>query len=1306
MAERPKLKNTDDIFGSLPKESPRAKKQGASSAFSEKDDGGRPRRSPQANPAKTEAAAMPDPDWDEVPDQPSLPSAQTLADKLMAHDDRRKKLSFEKYEIPKRQPSPQDTAEIETPRARPQPAAQAVMPVPLPPISLPPQTETIRPQTQTETPRSQPKPQPQAQAHVEIARPAPQTPAAPVTFEPVGYAAPVVTEYTFQSFEMAPNAESASSREPVRRPRRPSRYAVPPEDAAPPQPEPEPAPIPRSVPQPVPIPQPGPAPMPQPGPAPIPQPVPQPVPMPQPKPQPTAAPPARPGREDLQKAEEERNRQEFLKRIASQFETQFEEKFEQDVRQGRERPSAASVPAQDPGQAGEDFLSYVQRKEREREAPGLRAELERAPAREAPGRAALAEDESAAAEFLTKFSRDVRREETRQSEDFKETLAQKFERERQRYLRELDIAPEDDSENPLTYVQGPDPELFRAPDDQKTSHPQGKDAAPPPRRKLDFQIQPEMHMDKDGKRLPKKPASHSTGPVTYTRAGAAKPQTHTEGAATGISLSGGTPPATAKDQSRRKSGEQLIMEHSALSKNSGAPGRPAKLNFTFSTPEEDALAEKASRKKTRKPVLPENKVTRRIVLGTMVVGLFAIGLMAWPLVRYMQLPGNPFAPSSEPESGPADGQTTVQETLNVYNDMSYTTPVQAGSVVFKNADLTLKNAQVSDYVIIESIQGQGKIRLEDVAVDNAISVRNGGINTLELHNVKATRLIVNNADAEMSIVASGSTDIEVVELRTPAALTQQAAVAAAIRSMVLTPAEDGGSIHAKLSGVSLNTLETSSRETVLVFENGTRAETLTADGSLSLSGAGRVMNLSIGAKTGLGAGDFEDAATVTLLVKDVEVTNINVRSQANLNLTTTVDSVTTSSPVFIGGDGNIVSFTLNPGTGAAPRLLVDVAGLNIQNLFSNTASRINITGSAVVNNLTAGASTYALGNKVNYLRVNADGVIYENEPDHTIVAPGIRPPETRADNPNLDYELGTDPASAASGDGDFSTTCGHSRESGGYLTGDGSASNPFVVTSAAQLAHVAAHPESHFVQTEDIDIMEDSQFAGGFPMIGSAENPFTGVYDGQGYMIQNLRITSGEGSVGLFASNRGQLKNIRLVSGEINATSNDIAYAGAIVGFNSEGGAVRSCSNGANVNGGASTYTGGIAGYNFGGRVRDCFNYAKIAGIRNVGGLVGFNSGGGTLAGSYNAGAVFGEDVIGAVAGRNEEATVTNCYYLESTCDFGIGEGAGTAFEKSSPDMQDPQMAADLAAGDEDSLWVQGEDSASGYRYPVLKRPA
>jgi hypothetical protein len=295
---------------------------------------------------------------------------------------------------------------------------------------------------------------------------------------------------------------------------------------------------------------------------------------------------------------------------------------------------------------------------------------------------------------------------------------------------------------------------------------------------------------------------------------------------------------------------------------------------------------------------------------------------------------------------------------------------------------------------------------------------------------------------------------------------------------------------------------------------------------------------------------------------------------------------------------------------------------------------------------------------------------------------------------------------ATSGEGDFATTCGHSRESGGYLLGDGSRDDPYVVTNAAQLAHVALHPENHFIQTADIDITEDSRFTSGFTPIGSVSNPFTGVYDGQGFMIQNLRISSDAESVGLFAANRGLIQNVRLVSGEVISTAENPGYVGAIAGLNTEGGAVRACSNGASVTGNASTYTGGLVGYNFGGKVHDCFNYARVTGTTFVGGLVGFNRQEATLAGCYNAGSVFGEDIIGAVAGVNEDATVANCYYMESTCDFGIGEGSGTAVERTAAEMQEPQMAADLAAGNDASLWTTGEDDATGYRYPVLRRPS
>lgn len=75
-----------------------------------------------------------------------------------------------------------------------------------------------------------------------------------------------------------------------------------------------------------------------------------------------------------------------------------------------------------------------------------------------------------------------------------------------------------------------------------------------------------------------------------------------------------------------------------------------------------------------------------------------------------------------------------------------------------------------------------------------------------------------------------------------------------------------------------------------------------------------------------------------------------------------------------------------------------------------------------------------------------------------------------------------------------------------------------------------------YIQTKDIDMAE----AENFEPIGTG-NPFTGVYDGQGYKISNLKLTSDEAAVGLFGrieriagdENTGIVKNLTVENAEI-----------------------------------------------------------------------------------------------------------------------------------------------------------------------------
>ncbi len=221
-------------------------------------------------------------------------------------------------------------------------------------------------------------------------------------------------------------------------------------------------------------------------------------------------------------------------------------------------------------------------------------------------------------------------------------------------------------------------------------------------------------------------------------------------------------------------------------------------------------------------------------------------------------------------------------------------------------------------------------------------------------------------------------------------------------------------------------------------------------------------------------------------------------------------------------------------------------------------------------------------------------------------------------------------------------------------------------------------------------------------MLGSEGVPFSGSYNGGGYAILNLRITSDAERVGLFAANSGEISNVSLQSGEVRGSSAERCFVGGLVGLNFQSGSITACSNRARVVGGAGAYVGGIVGYNYEARVSDCYNAAQITGADNVGGVAGVNGNGATLSGSYNVGTINGGVMnTGAVAGVNAAGgSVVNCYYLLDTAAAGLGAGDGAAAVRDTDQMSAAQMVAELAAGNIDSPWVAG---AGGYTYPMLR---
>lgn len=231
-----------------------------------------------------------------------------------------------------------------------------------------------------------------------------------------------------------------------------------------------------------------------------------------------------------------------------------------------------------------------------------------------------------------------------------------------------------------------------------------------------------------------------------------------------------------------------------------------------------------------------------------------------------------------------------------------------------------------------------------------------------------------------------------------------------------------------------------------------------------------------------------------------------------------------------------------------------------------------------------------------------------------------------------------------------------------------------------------------YVLTENIFVPADQSWSDG---IGTTEYPFTGHFDGAGYIINGLKFgaeDNGEQQVGgLFsyigekgivedlhltaidsagsfvtqgavaAVNQGTIRQcvvgIRSNDGTVTleGTEYDLSIlkafieaseaAGGIAGINE--GTIQSCRVSATVI--SNEAAGGIAGVNH-GSILDCTNGGSVgnSATQISGGLVGTNTG--TISNSFNTEPVQAqtEETKGSLVGMNE-GTIQQCYYVEDT---------------------------------------------------------
>lgn len=235
--------------------------------------------------------------------------------------------------------------------------------------------------------------------------------------------------------------------------------------------------------------------------------------------------------------------------------------------------------------------------------------------------------------------------------------------------------------------------------------------------------------------------------------------------------------------------------------------------------------------------------------------------------------------------------------------------------------------------------------------------------------------------------------------------------------------------------------------------------------------------------------------------------------------------------------------------------------------------------------------------------------------------------------------------------------------------GSGTKANPYLITTAQELAGLAAkvnegnlYQGKYFKLTADIRLVKDKlRF---WTPIGNKNNMFRGSFDGDGHVVLGLYFSNKDADyVGLFGAigTGGTVCNVGVAEGIIYADEK----VGGIAGYSL--GLIQNCYNTCSIPS-YGDYVGGIVGYS-GGSVIDCYNTGEIltkgSSPDYVGGVVGYARDG-IVIGSYNTAQVRARyksgGIIGAIGGST---LVLNCWntgniYTSSTRTGGIAGHSGS----------------------------------------------
>ena len=162
-----------------------------------------------------------------------------------------------------------------------------------------------------------------------------------------------------------------------------------------------------------------------------------------------------------------------------------------------------------------------------------------------------------------------------------------------------------------------------------------------------------------------------------------------------------------------------------------------------------------------------------------------------------------------------------------------------------------------------------------------------------------------------------------------------------------------------------------------------------------------------------------------------------------------------------------------------------------------------------------------------------------------------------------------------------------------------------------------------FFMTHDIDMSVSYSAASGISWtpIGTVKEPFKGIFDGQGYTIKFLYISSSADDQGLFGHVTG-----------LDAVIKNLGISGTVTSKGVNSAAI-------------------CADFNF-GTIANCWSSCSVAGASNTGGIIGGGNMG-TVVNCTSYGVVNGASTYGAIAGAPVGTKLKYCYYLYGSCQQG-----------------------------------------------------